>query len=351
MLDLEIYEKDLTILSVNFKAKLFLDLNFAYATALNQTGTLKWIIAENTPEGMDGGFSLTDKNFQIIPGVETPDINPPILRGSYHHGRAMNKGKNYIKSRFALVLDPDFFIVKKYWIREVLAYMVKNNLSFFGVPWHPRHWRKYRYFPSVHCLFIDLSKIALNTLDFCPDHLNTPPKTFKPRFWIEYQRLFTQKNWLHRSYWLLRQPWQAIREDVEQRQYIGSSRDTGYFLNQKYGLDKSIKTETIPPVFHPGIDEFTPAVITGLQTNRLVEFFMPDKNSYIPKNPGYYSQKGFRDFGHTDVSSLGWEEFVWQGKPFGFHVRGYMQKDQKPEERNVTLLKALQNLTGLKSSI
>ena len=346
MRDTEVNLNDLTILSVNFKGKFYFGLNFACSAALNKTDALKWIVVENTPEGADGSLNLADNRFQIVPGISPQKITQEP-RGSYHHGTALNKGKDIIKTRFALVLDPDFFIVKPDWISETLSYIVKNDLSFFGVPWHPRHWQKHRYFPCVHCMFIDLSKVGLNNLDFRPDLVNNPSRQFKPKFWIEYQRLQSQKRWLRRCYWLLRQPWRAVKEDNEQRQYIGSSRDTGYFLYQKFGPDGRYKSGTIPPVFRPGLDKFLPAGVSGLQSSKLIECFKADRNSYIPKRHAYFTGKGFREYGFMDVSGLGWEEFVWQGKPFGFHIRGFIQANQDAKTRNNTLVKALQNLTGL----
>jgi hypothetical protein len=346
MHDAEVNLSDLTILSVNFKGKFYFDLNFTCAAALNKTDALKWIVAENTPEGADGKIDFSDKRFQVIPGIDSKTI-PQEPRGSYHHGTALNKGKEFLKTRFALVLDPDFFIVKQNWITEVLSYMVKNDLSFFGVPWHPRHWQKYRYFPCVHCVFIDLSKVALDSLDFRPDLINNPSRQFKPRFWIEYQRLQSQKRWLRRCYWLLRQPWLSIEEDSEQRHYIGSSRDTGYFLYQKFSRDDRYKSGTITPVFHPGQDIFIPAGVSRLQSSKMIECLKTDRNSYIPKRRGYFTGKGFRENGFVDVNGLGWEEFVWQDEPFGFHMRGFLQAQQDTKTRNNSVVRALQNLTGL----
>jgi hypothetical protein len=336
---------DLTILSVNFKGKFFLDVNYALASALNDTVSLKWVVVDNTPDGAGGNLDLTDKRFQVIPGIDAKTITQE-QRGSYHHGTALNKGKEFLNTRFALVLDPDFFIVKRNWITQTLAYMVKNELSFFGVPWHPRHWQKYRYFPCVHCVFIDLSKVAPGNLDFRPDLVNNPSRQFKPRFWIEYQRLQSQKRRLRRCYWLMRQPWRSIKEDNQQRQYIGSSRDTGYFLYQNFSGDDRYKSGTIPPVFRRGQDIFLPAGVSGLQSAKLIECFKADKNSYIPKRRGYFTGKGFRENGFTDVNGFGWEEFMWREEPFGFHMRGFIQP-RNTENRDTALINALKNLTGL----
>jgi hypothetical protein len=340
-----INDQDLTILSVNFKGKAFLDLNYACATALNNTDLLNWVTVENTPDDADGRLNLEDGRFQVVKGVEPPRMSTKG-RASYHHGAALNKGKEYMKTRFALILDPDFFIVRKDWIAGILNYMVKNQLSFFGVPWHPRYYQKYRYFPCVHNLFIDLSRVSLEELDFRPDLVNSPARQFKPGFWIGYQHLRSQGKKMQAWFRLLRQPCRAAREDMRQRSLIGSTRDTGELIYQRYGLDSRV-FETVQPVFRPGKDKFLPAGVSGLQYSRVVELLLPDKKRYIPKQKNYFTGTGFHELGYADVSSLGWEEFIWQRRPYGFHVRGSLQPAQDSEKARTALVEVLRNLTGI----
>ena len=46
--------------------------------------------------------------------------------------------------------------------------MDEKNLSLYGTPWHPKWFTKFRYFPCSHCLFVNLTLIDLNLLDFRP---------------------------------------------------------------------------------------------------------------------------------------------------------------------------------------
>ena len=46
----------------------------------------------------------------------------------------------------------------------------------------------------------------------------------------------------------------------------------------------------------------------------------PGFASPVPKRPGYCSADGFGSMGAPDLASLGWEEFVWRGEPFAFHI-------------------------------
>ena len=52
-----------------------------------------------------------------------------------------------------------------------------------------------------------------------------------------------------------------------------------------------------------------------------IERLLPDRWCLVPKRPGYFSESGFSEQGLADLDRRGWEEFLWRGEPFGFHVR------------------------------
>ena len=78
------------------------------------------------------------------------------------------RSSSAVTTRFLLILDPDFFIVRRDWIADCLAHMQAHELSFFGAAHHPRRPTKFRYFPSVMCTFVDLSRVDRHDLDFNP---------------------------------------------------------------------------------------------------------------------------------------------------------------------------------------
>lgn len=51
------------------------------------------------------------------------------------------------------------------------------------------------------------------------------------------------------------------------------------------------------------------------------ERLLPDRYRLVPGRPGSFSPHGFEAAGLPDVAAFGWEEFLWRGQPFGFHVR------------------------------
>jgi len=249
----------LTICSVfhNDKTKKLLELNQKHTKDLNpksEHGWYEWLVKDNTN-----------------------DIGDYDMKASYEVARALNELATQVKTKYALFLDSDFFIVRENWVQDVLDYMKKKNLMFLGVPWHPKWFKKIRYFPAEHCLFVDIRKVGV--LDFTPAPQEHEVPLFVARLPI----------------WL--------RNNLEPRYQIGTSRDVGYRIYRSY---KSYRNECFKPVFRP---------------KRIIPF-IPDRFSYTPKRSSF-TKIGFKEHGLKDT---GFEEFMWKGKPFGFHMRGTQNK-------------------------
>jgi hypothetical protein len=300
--------------------KPYIKLNWELTKRLNRKDGWVWLVLADNDEGPPGEkiAGIGDERYVIIEGIECETTGPS--RGSYHHAAALNKALGCIHTRFVLFLDPDFYIVRKTWMDDVIAHMVNNNLAFFGVPWHPKLHNKYRHFPAVHCLFIDLEKAPVESLDFTPNL----DKAFT-RFDVTKGKLPL----------ILRQRLGPVVKTLkaltlEDRQSIGSSRDTGYLLFKQYGGDNSLRSECVTPVFRPRSDFRGPAYAKS-RLNLLIERALPDRMCFIPKKPNYYTKTGFREMGYFDASSRQWEEFIWHDQPFGFHFRGYQQATRNDE--------------------
>ncbi len=288
---------DLTICTVSFNSKPWLDLNFELTSSLNPHTRINWVIAENSSSESVLKLDNNDSRFTIIPGAEFEE--KIYASGSYHHAAGMNKTLTHIGSRYVLFLDPDFFIIKNNWANEIIDHMQTNRLAILGVPWHPKWYLKNRYFPCVHCMFVDLERIPVATLDFSPDYETVPG----------YKDNEKVQGVIRKSGRLLLKIFDPLK--FRKRKYIGTSRDVSWRIYAQY-LDKpSYKIECLQPVFR-------------LQQSRIqygLEMLLPDRLSFVPKQKGYFAEKGFREAGLTDLDSLGWEEFIWRDQPFGFHVR------------------------------
>ena len=127
---------ELTICSVSFGSAEYLMSNWRLAKALNGEGLKKWIVIENSPAACETRLTTSSSPFSVVEGTEF-DSNHPTP-ASRHHGLALNKALGSVRTRFLLMMDPDFYIVRKHWIQCVLKHMDQQELAFFGVPWHPR---------------------------------------------------------------------------------------------------------------------------------------------------------------------------------------------------------------------
>lgn len=314
MKDRNSHEGILTICTVSYKHKDLIKANIDLVKKMNPGARVDWIVVENTPNGAEGGLSVGETNgLRVIQGISN-DFSG-IASASYHHASGLNKAIKEVKTRYALILDPDFYIVRKNWIQDVLGRMQKKNLSFFGAPYNPKRYMKYRYFPCIHCVFIDLEKVNKEELDFSP--------RYKQKVLLANREMVAAKKQqktrvFYDLFFALKRHARII---IKRSVIIGSSRDTGYALYEKYFNNLSFASECATPVFKPGLSKMNPWYLTSF-LNLFSENFFPDGLCYVPKMRSHYTTKGFSDLGYSDVFSKGWDEFMWNGVPFGFHLQG-----------------------------
>lgn len=290
----------LTIISVVFNIghEQFLKKNIQLIQKLNPQLNIKWLVCNNRLDK----HKLKINNIKEVNGVVYPKNIPPVIRGSYHHASALNKLINLTKTRFVLTLDPDFFIIRPNAILEILRYMDKHNLDMIGATWNPKWYNKIRYFPSAHCLFINLKKINKKKLDFLPgytkkEYLNLDKKSLLDLIYLKIKNK-TLKDLL-------------FSLNFSNRLNISSSKDTGY----KIYLNKKIIFEYFTPSFRYKNNNLILDSSINSSFNRIVEYLLPDRLSYIPKNKKSFTNQQF-------IKNDSIEQFYWQNKPFGIHFRG-----------------------------
>ena len=52
-----------------------------------------------------------------------------------------------VRTRFAIILDPDLYVVRPNWLLELITRMKLEQIAIFGVPWNPRYFQKFLIFP------------------------------------------------------------------------------------------------------------------------------------------------------------------------------------------------------------
>lgn len=308
-------ESQITICTVSYYNEEHLKLNTKLTKSLNVSEKHKWIIVENTPKSRSSFYAKEQENITIIEGSQKNSYHTP----NEHHAAGLMKALDFVDTRFVLISDPDFFILRPNWINSITTYMDNNDLSFFGVPWHPKWYIKYRYFPCVHCLIIDLEKVHKDELNFMPDFSEVNPfetdgKGKLNSFAAKFKKKIPPQIKLYVK---------MFKNLTVERRKIGWDGDTGAKFYIRFSQDNNIQHECVTPVYNP-IDELQ--IQVPYKLNRLVENVLPDRLRYIPNKNGYYTKSGLFD---NNLKAYQWEEFLWQNKLFGFHVRGYPKRDKR----------------------
>jgi hypothetical protein len=239
--------------------------------------------------------------------------------GSYHHAAGLAAALARVRTRHAVIVDPDFYVLRRGWISEVLAAMADRDLAVFGAPWNPRWYQKYRGFPSTHLLILDLQAAPWAPGLLEPD-LVGGGRRFGSDLWARYAAGAPGGG---RA--LLRHPWRAATEDIRQRGSIGSARDTGYALMRAFRARPDLGVGLLQAAFAPE-DGFMPPNVSWLQRHPLVEAALRDRFRYLPRGRAGWSRRGFADLGYPSFRHWGWEEFMWRDAPFAVHVRGELQR-------------------------
>ena len=286
---------NITICSVSFGCKAYLDINWNLTDKLNRSSKFQWIVADNAIGSLQECMPANDERFKIVEGIPKNE-----KKANEHHAEAIMLLLKKVDTRYLLVLDPDFFIIRENWISNVISYMHEKNLGILGSQWHPSAYKKIRYFPSVHCLFVDLKKIDIDTFNVRPAH---DSQDYSNRtISAILQKISISKRFDY---------------EIMERFKIGTSRDTGCFLPEIISDNNRLKSECFTAVFEN----------KNSWLSRVIDSLVPDRYSFTPKLFGYTSEKGFKDLGIDFCpNSKGWEEFLWNGKPFGFHVRRYPKR-------------------------
>lgn len=299
----------LTICSVSFGHGHLLRLNAQLSAQLNRDFEQRviWRVAENAPANTEDCITSEHGPFAIEHGS-----NETSRGASYHHADALNRLIHTTRTRFLLVLDPDFYILSPDWVATIPDYMERHGLAFFGTPWHPRYNRNYRYFPAVHCMFIDLEKVGKLQLDFLPE--------------------------LNR----IKMPGKSTNTILDRISYFANRRripwDTGVRVFERFANQPLISSECTQPVFRLDAPNF-PEFDARNWKHRLVEALLPERYCYIPKRRNTFTQSGFVE--HNWLASPlpnRWEESLWQGRPFGLHVRRSFNAGSRDNQMETEIL-------------
>lgn len=318
---------DLTICTVSFHHAPHLRLNYDLVRRLNPNTKIRWVIGENTPP--ESPLRLDDNIMSGVTLLATSELVPDGPRSNHRHTTALRKCIAAVETRYFVVLDPDFYVLRGGWACDMMEYMREKALALLGAPWSPRHPGRYRYFPTVHCTMVDRAAFAPDRV-YDPGvvtdrkHRNALKMQFKApgvrasRLRYKWRKLMARHL---RIRW--NQSWQAM--------------DSGSALFARYLAGEQIRTECLVPVFKPS-EYRRPERLRGIRS-RILDTMLPDDYTYLPKRRKSYALMGGRL--PKNEQTKNWEEFLWRGEYFGFHMRGAVSRAQRQANIEVDTARAI----------
>jgi hypothetical protein len=115
-----------------------------------------------------------------------------------------------------------------------------------------------------------------------------------------------------------------VRQFVGRPSYVGKVQDTGYRIHERFSGDPSHRSDYVTPVLRHEVEwpQAFRSTSPGALLRRLYLSppLLPESFSILPRAGGYTTAHGFAESGFPAVTAHGWEEHMWRGAPFAFHV-------------------------------
>jgi hypothetical protein len=274
------------------------------ATDLQST---RWILVDNSPD--KALKSLAEEcGFEWIEGPAAPEPGadfPPQAIGSLHHARGLHRGVAAVRSRYLLILDPDFLLLGRNAMGALLDKMRRESLAALGVPWTPELHYKWRGAPCLHCLLLDLEQVPRQALRFEPCN-RIGGNDAATRYTRIAQLLPPARFGLS-----------PLHQLTTGRIGIGHSRDTGFALAQWLKRHKPKQIGLLPAAV---VDRrrFRHPWHLRHQWGWALEQHLPQRWSYLPPASHYRVSEG-EDV--SDIAELGLDAFYLEECILAVHVR------------------------------
>ena len=307
-------QAELTICTVGFRCNDFIEHNIDLTLRLNRKSPparSRWLIVDNTPANeRTPPIRRAEVEIDWVPGLGSNQFKGPAA-ASLHHASALNLILPLVKTRFVILMDPDFFVLRPEWIGAVLGHMKEKRLAVLGSPYHPKWFTKRRGFPTTYFLLLDREALNVTQLDFLP-----PLESY-----IDSLSINSFRRRVKSSLKPLLLPLSSMLWGMSQRKYIGKDLDTGFRLESLL-MKRQFQVELLQPVFNPEAELPLPSFWW-----KWLDPLYPRERRFVPSVDGYFRRDGFRESGYFDFRSLGFEEYFWRGQAFGVHFRGYPKRN------------------------
>ena len=196
--------------------------------------------------------------------------------GSRQHADSLDLAYSYCLSEgfsYVCFCDPDLVVTASNWIEEFVAEMKSKSAPILGVPYFPIYYSKYRYFPTVMFVVLELDFFKKINIKFS-DQIQLGIGRFAKPAGSSY--------------------WKTVRDRLPvflrmitlSRLKVGKSRDTGYeFYSQCISMGLryvSLKPLVLHSQFPFEFNYFKYAII------RIIDALVYEKYAIFPKEKGSY---------------------------------------------------------------
>jgi hypothetical protein len=272
------HQAHLSLVSVKFGSSALLERNIALVQQKNPNCQYQWLVVNN-----DFDSSFAPLGVRVLDGIPKPDARD---KGSTHHALALNLALERVQTRYVLLLDHDFFVLRPNWMADTLEHLRREHLAVLASQWHPRWSYQPQRLPSVHFMLLDLQQIPKAQLDFRPDFAGNRLDNF------------------------ISSPRVPLPKSLRTLLQTGAYRDTGWRLLEQV---RRLKVECLELALDlPSLEQDAPWL------HRAAQRLLPQRLSPLPKNISLYTPRHFLPI---EAQKRGWEEFFWCGAPFALHLR------------------------------
>jgi hypothetical protein len=152
-------DKAIDIYVVSYNHEDFICRNISLIRRQNPDTEINWYIG--VTGCMESFLSIRDDPLiKIISDIR-------FAKDNQHMRCMLHLLSTYGRSRYKLMLDPDFYLIQDNWVSQCIAEMEAGDFGCIATQWHPL-WRKQRWGLAPHFLLYDSTRITIKRKDVFP---------------------------------------------------------------------------------------------------------------------------------------------------------------------------------------
>jgi hypothetical protein len=261
-----------------------------------------WIIINNDDAKLDLPDLIEQDQKIVIQKGPPLDTTYGAIAIGVHHAKSLEIASRQVKTRYTLILDPDFVVINWNLIMRELSKINQNKVVAIGTPWFPTWYRKKVNSLAPHFVLIK-SAIIQNQFEWYPIDLVPEKLKIKDTFQAR-----PRSDWPIFRYPIFKQ----ILLYFFNRTKINTEYDT--FGSTEILAKQNKVTFLLPQLTRNQLAKLSP--ILKFKIGRMIEKIIPPKYRYLLRP---FTIAPFE----LDFSSQHIEHWVVGNEIFGVHMRSF----------------------------